>query len=66
MIPNDKILIETDCPYLSPEPNRGKRNDSRNLIYTAQKIADVKKLSLDKIADQTFKNAEKIYNINSK
>ena len=42
MIPNDRILIETDSPYLSPEPNRGKRNDSRNLVYIAEKIANVK------------------------
>ena len=34
MVPDDKLLIETDCPYLSPEPNRGKRNDSRNIKYT--------------------------------
>ncbi len=63
MCPLDKILIETDSPYLSPEPNRGKRNDSRNVKYTAQKIADVKKMNIEEIADITFKNAKKIFNI---
>ena len=41
-VPEAKLLIETDCPYLSPEPNRGKRNDSRNIKYTAQRIADIR------------------------
>lgn len=63
MIPNDKILIETDSPYLSPEPNRGKRNDSRNVKYIAEKIAEVKKVSLEEIAEITYKNAKAIYKI---
>ena len=64
MCPNDKILIETDSPYLSPEPNRGTRNDSRNVKYTAKKIADVKNMSLDEIAKITYDNANRIFNIN--
>lgn len=64
MVPNDKILIETDSPYLSPEPNRGKRNDSRNVKYIAEKIAEVKKVSLEEIAEITYKNAKAIYKIN--
>lgn len=63
MVPNDKILIETDSPYLSPEPNRGKRNDSRNVKYIAEKIAEVKKVSLEEIAEITYKNAKAIYKI---
>ena len=63
MVPLDKILIETDSPYLSPEPNRGKRNDSRNVKYTAQKIADVKNVSIDEIAKITYENANKIFKI---
>ncbi len=63
MVPNDKILIETDSPYLSPEPNRGKRNDSRNVKYIAEKIAEVKKVSLEEIAEITYKNAKMIYKI---
>ena len=66
MVPDDKILIETDSPYLSPEPFRGKRNDSRNVRYIAQKIADVKQMKLEDIAKITYQNAEKIFNINKK
>lgn len=63
MIPLDKILIETDSPYLAPEPVRGTRNDSRNVKYIAQKIADIKNITLEEIALATYKNAEKIFNI---
>ena len=61
MVPNEKMLIETDSPYLSPEPLRGKRNDPRNVKYIAQKIASVKKLSLEEVAKITYQNAEKIF-----
>ena len=61
MVPNDKILIETDSPYLSPEPLRGKRNDPRNVKYIAQKIADVKGLSLEEAANITYGNVTRIY-----
>lgn len=63
IVPIDKILIETDSPYLSPEPLRGKRNDPRNVKYVAQKIADVKNLKLEEIAKITYQNAEKIFEI---
>lgn len=63
MVPMDKILIETDSPYLSPEPNRGKRNDCRNVKYVAQKIADVKELTLEEVAQKTYENAMRIFNI---
>lgn len=62
-IPLDKILIETDSPYLSPEPNRGKRNDSRNVKYVANKIAQIKQVSIEKIANITYENAKKIFEI---
>lgn len=62
-VPNDKMLIETDSPYLSPEPLRGRRNDPRNVKYTAQKVADVKKLSLEEVSKITFENAMKIFKI---
>ena len=61
MVPNDKMLIETDSPYLSPEPLRGRRNDPRNVKYIAQKIADVKNMTIEEVAKQTYENAEKIY-----
>lgn len=63
MVPNDKILIETDSPYLSPEPLRGRRNDPRNVRYIAQKILEVKGLRLEEVANMTYENAERIYQI---
>lgn len=63
MVPNDKILIETDSPYLSPEPFRGKRNDSRNVYYVAKKISEVKCCNIEEIAKITFENANRIFQI---
>lgn len=63
MVPNDRILIETDSPYLTPEPFRGKRNDPRNVKYVAQKIAEVKNLELEEIAKITYENAKKVFEI---
>ena len=63
IVPLDKMLIETDSPYLSPEPHRGQRNDCRNVKYVAQKIADLKGISLEEIAKQTYENAMKIFEI---
>ena len=65
MVPLEKMLVETDSPYLSPEPFRGKRNDSRNVKYVAEKIAKVRGISIEEIADITYKNAEKIFRINN-
>ena len=61
MVPNDKMLIETDSPYLSPEPLRGKRNDPRNVKYIAQKIAEVKELSINEVAEFTNQNAKRVF-----
>ena len=63
MVPNDRILIETDSPYLSPEPLRGTRNDSRNVKYMAQKIADVKGIPIEEVAKMTYENTKRIFNI---
>ena len=62
-VPLDKMLIETDCPYLSPEPNRGKRNTSANLIYIAQKIAEVKQIAVEEVAQRTYENVKELFNI---
>ena len=64
-IPEDKILIETDSPYLSPEPNRGKRNDSSNIKYIAAKIAEIKQITIEEIAKITYQNAQKLFKIYS-
>ena len=63
MVPNDKMLIETDSPYLSPEPLRGRRNDPRNVKYIAKKIANVKGVSEEVVARITYENARRIYKI---
>lgn len=62
-VPLDKILIETDSPYLTPEPFRGIRNDSRKVKLVAQKIAEIKAMDLEEIAKITYENAKKIYHI---
>ncbi len=56
-VPADRYLIETDCPYLSPEPFRGKRNSSLNLIHTASAIAQIREISVEQVAKETTKNA---------
>ncbi len=63
MVPDDRFFIETDSPYLSPEPNRGKRNDSRNLKYIAQKIAFEKGKSIEEIAKLSYENTMRFFNI---
>lgn len=60
-IPLEKILLETDSPYLSPVPKRGERNDSRNLVYVAEKIADIKKISHSQVTDITKENANNLF-----
>ena len=63
LVPLDKILIETDSPYLSPEPHRGEKNTSLNVKLVAAKIAEVKNEKIEKIAEITRKNAKIIFNI---
>ena len=63
LIPNDKLLIETDSPYLAPEPNRGTRNDSSNLIWIAKKIANVKEMTVEEVAKITYENTKRVFEI---
>ncbi|MBO5413667.1 MAG: TatD family hydrolase [Clostridia bacterium] len=63
MVPLDKILIETDSPYLAPEPVRGTRNNSINVKYIAKKIAEIKGIELEIVALETYNNAKKIFKI---
>ncbi len=62
-MPLDRILLETDSPYLSPEPNRGKRNSSLNLPYVAEKIAEIKNISVEKVIEATYDNACRVYKL---
>lgn len=57
------ILIETDSPYLSPEPNRGKTNSPLNLKYIVEKIADIKNMSIEEVKEITTNNAKELYRI---
>ena len=63
LVPGDRILIETDSPYLASEPHRGETNTSLFVKYVAQKIAEVKGVSLEEVANQTKKNAKTIFKI---
>lgn len=62
-IPLERLLIETDCPYLTPHPYRGKRNEPAYVKLVAEEIAGLKGLSLEEVADATAKNAKKLFGI---
>jgi len=62
--PLERILIETDSPYLTPEPHRGKRNEPAYVIEVAKKIAEIKKIPLEKIEAQTTQNAKELFKLN--
>lgn len=62
-LPLDKILLETDSPYLAPVPNRGKRNSSLNIPLIAEKIADIKQIPYDKVVAQTEQNAKVLFGL---
>ena len=63
LCPIDRILIETDSPYLSPVPRRGRRNDSGNLVYIAEKIAEVKGCTVEEVARATLENGRRLFAI---
>ena len=65
-IPLERILLETDCPYLTPEPYRGKRNDSRYIPYIVEKIAEIKRVSVEEVEQITWENATKFYRVVTK
>jgi TatD DNase family protein len=60
-IPMERILLETDCPYLAPEPNRGKRNDSRNIPYVIDKIAEIRGITPQEVERITEENARRLF-----
>lgn len=57
------IVLETDSPYLSPEPYRGKQNNPYNIYYVAKKIAEIKNIEIDKVIEETTNNAKEIFDI---
>ena len=61
--PMDRILLETDCPYLAPTPYRGKRNSSLYLPYVAEEIARIKNISYEEVLAITMENAKRMYRI---
>lgn len=63
VIPEDRLLLETDCPYMAPVPFRGKRCDSSMIPYTAQKMAELKKLPVQEMIDRTTENARRLFSI---
>ena len=62
-IPLDRLLIETDSPYLTPVPNRGKRNEPSNVVYTAKKIMEIRGIDEERFLDQINKNYDSLFNI---
>ena len=62
-IPIERIVLETDCPYMSPEPYRGKRNDPGRLIHMAEKLAQIRSLPVEKVIEITTENAKRLYRI---
>ena len=64
VIPLEKLLIETDCPYLTPHPHRGKRNEPSYVKLVAEQIAEIKGLSTEEVAQATTENAKKLFGIN--
>lgn len=61
--PLEKIMIETDCPYLSPEPHRGERNEPAYVVEVARRIAEIKDIPFYKVAEETTKNAIKLFDL---
>jgi TatD DNase family protein len=62
-LPLERLVVETDCPYMTPEPHRGERNDPRLIRLTLEMLATVRGIPLEEAAAATFENAKKLYNI---
>ena len=64
-VPLERLLVETDAPYLTPQPHRGKRNEPAYVVYTARKVAEVKGLPFAAVAAATSQNARAVFGIPS-
>lgn len=64
IVPSDRLLVETDCPFLAPVPHRGKTNEPSYVLHVAQQVADLRGTSLETIAEQTTANACRLFNLN--
>ncbi len=62
-VPFDKIMIETDTPFMTPEPYRGRRNEPLLVQYVAKRMADIKNIKIEKVAEVTFNNAKKLFDL---
>ncbi len=62
-VPIDRLLIETDCPYLTPEPFRGKRNEPKYVRYVAEEIARIREVDVNEIAEVTKLNFKRLFNL---
>lgn len=62
-LPIEYIVLETDCPYLAPEPNRGKRNSSLNLTYVVEAISQIKGIDYEEVVEKTNQNAKALYRL---
>lgn len=65
-VPLNRLFIETDCPYLTPEPFRGRRNEPKYVAYTAETIAEIKGISIEELAEVTSRNVRELFNIEYK
>jgi len=63
-IPLEHLLLETDAPFLAPVPHRGKRNESAYLIEVAKKLAEIKKIKVEEVAEITTRNAMELFKLN--
>jgi len=62
-IPLESLLVETDAPFLTPEPFRGKRNEPSYVRYTAQRVAEIKNISFERVAEATAESAQRVYRL---
>jgi TatD DNase family protein len=62
-MPLDRLLLETDAPFLAPMPYRGKTNEPSYLLYTAKKVADLRQEPLEQVAQQSTLNAQQVFNL---